>query len=153
MVTQRHLIVGWEPWSSGYGRRLTYQRSWVRIPVPYTGWTWYFFTLICCKKLYCLFEKTENKRKRGRDWPIFFNNTSLNISKRWCLRVIDYFHQPTKATFRYYFSTYTAICKSSNFTNLFTLNASLEKLGCDGDLHAVGQGEDPVKDIRVRTDD
>ena len=27
--------------------------------------------LICCKNLYCLFEKTENKLKRGRVWPIF----------------------------------------------------------------------------------
>ena len=34
-----------------------------------------FFTLICCKKLYCLFEKTVKKRKRGRDWPIFFKKT------------------------------------------------------------------------------
>ena len=31
----------------------------------------HFFKLICCKKLYCLFEKTENKRKRVRSWPIF----------------------------------------------------------------------------------
>ena len=28
-----------EPWSSGYGSRLTFQRSWVRIPAPDTGWT------------------------------------------------------------------------------------------------------------------
>ena len=27
------------PWSSGYGRRLMFHRSWVRIPAPYTGWT------------------------------------------------------------------------------------------------------------------
>ena len=27
-----------EPWSSGYGRRLMFWRSWVRIPAPYTGW-------------------------------------------------------------------------------------------------------------------
>ena len=26
--------------------------------------------LICCKKWYCLIEKTEDKRKRGRIWPI-----------------------------------------------------------------------------------
>ena len=39
--------MGRELWSSGYGRRLTFWRSWVRIPVPYTGWA--FFTLICCK--------------------------------------------------------------------------------------------------------
>ena len=32
---------------SGYGRRLTYKRSWVRIPVPDTGWT--FFTYIVVK--------------------------------------------------------------------------------------------------------
>ena len=25
----------------------------------------HFFTLICCKRLNCLFEKTENDRKRG----------------------------------------------------------------------------------------
>ena len=31
----------------------------------------HIFTLICCK--HCiLFVKTENKRKRGRVWPIFF---------------------------------------------------------------------------------
>ena len=63
---------GREPWSSGYGRRLTILRSWVWIPAPYTGWTWHFFTLICCKNCnnVCL-KKTENKRKRGRGWPIF----------------------------------------------------------------------------------
>ena len=64
---------GREPWSSGYGRRLMIQRLWVRIPAPYTGWTWHFFTLICCKNCsnVCL-KKTENKRKRGQGWPIFF---------------------------------------------------------------------------------
>ena len=46
-----------------------FERLWVRIPALYIGWT--FFTLICCKKNYCFFEKTENKRKRGRGWPIF----------------------------------------------------------------------------------
>ena len=30
------------------------------------------------KKLYCLFEKTENKRKRGRDWPIFLKKIICN---------------------------------------------------------------------------
>ena len=39
-------------WSCGYG----FERSWVRIPGPYTGWTiGHFFTLICCKKyIVCL---------------------------------------------------------------------------------------------------
>ena len=30
-----------------------------------------FFSHILVVKLYCLFEKTENKRKRGMGWPIF----------------------------------------------------------------------------------
>ena len=30
---------GREPWSSGYGSKLTFQRSWVRTPAPDTGWT------------------------------------------------------------------------------------------------------------------
>ena len=34
--------IGREPWSSGYGSRLTFQRSWVQIPAPDTGWTWHF---------------------------------------------------------------------------------------------------------------
>ena len=33
-------------WSSGYGRRLVFQRSWVRISTSYTGWTKHFFTYI-----------------------------------------------------------------------------------------------------------
>ena len=40
--------IGREPWSSGYGRRLMFQRSWVQIPAPYTGWT-FFHIHICCK--------------------------------------------------------------------------------------------------------
>ena len=36
--------VMWElkPWCSCYTRRLMFKRSWVRIPVPYTGWTCHF---------------------------------------------------------------------------------------------------------------
>ena len=37
---------GREPWSSGYGRRLMFQRSWVRIPAPYTGWTFVHIYLL-----------------------------------------------------------------------------------------------------------
>ena len=60
-----------EPWSSGYGRRLVFKRSWVRIPALYTGWT--FFTFIYCKNCIVCLKKTENKRKRGRDWLIFIS--------------------------------------------------------------------------------
>ena len=30
-------------------------------------------------KLYCLFEKTENKQKRGRGWPNFFK-TKMSVA-------------------------------------------------------------------------
>ena len=39
---------GREPWSSGNWKRLTSQRSWVRILAPYAGWT-FFHIPICCK--------------------------------------------------------------------------------------------------------
>ena len=46
-----------------------FERSWVRI--------WHhilmdmtFFRIDLLLKLFCLFEKTKNKRKRGRGWPI-----------------------------------------------------------------------------------
>ena len=35
-----------EPWSSGYRRRLMFQRSWVRILAPYTGWTFFHIYLL-----------------------------------------------------------------------------------------------------------
>ena len=38
-----------EPWSSGYGRRLTSKRLWVRIPAPDTRLT--FFTFYCFKDI------------------------------------------------------------------------------------------------------
>ena len=44
---------GREPWSSGKGKRLTFQRSWVRIPAPYTGWT--FFPHIFVVKIVMMF--------------------------------------------------------------------------------------------------
>ena len=53
---------------------IIFERLWVRIPAPYTRWT--FFHIDFLYKLYCLFEKTKNKkkRKRGRGWAIFKNN-------------------------------------------------------------------------------
>ena len=45
-----------------------FDRLWVRIPEPYTGWT--FFTLICCKNYIVCLKKAENKRKKRPGWPI-----------------------------------------------------------------------------------
>ena len=66
----------WEPWAKGYGRRLMFRRSWVRIPALYTGWT--FFTFICCKKWnVCLKRGNKNKTKKRPGWPIFIKNIGL----------------------------------------------------------------------------
>ena len=74
----KNIIFGREPWSSGYGRWLTFQRSWVRILAPDTGWTWHFSHWFVVK-IVCLFEKTENKRKRGRGWPIFKKTKNIYL--------------------------------------------------------------------------
>ena len=60
-------------WSSGYGWRIMLERSWVRIPVPYTWWTFpHFFTLICCKNcIECLKRPKINEKEAG--WPILLN--------------------------------------------------------------------------------
>ena len=57
-----------EPLSSGYGRRLMFQRSWVWIPAPYTGWT--FFTFICCKNCNVYLKKTKINEKWAGDDPL-----------------------------------------------------------------------------------
>ena len=42
----KNIKVGREPWSSSYGKRLMFQRSWVRIPAPYTEWTFFHICLL-----------------------------------------------------------------------------------------------------------
>ena len=75
---------GLEPWSSsGYGRWLIFERLWVWIPVPYTGLTWHFFILICCKNCIVCFKKTKNKQKRGWGLTIFFKKR-MNIAQSHC---------------------------------------------------------------------
>ena len=60
------MFVGWEPWSSGYGRWLMFQRSWVQIPAPYTGWTWHFSALIRCQNvIVCLKRSKINEKEAG----------------------------------------------------------------------------------------
>ena len=44
-LRQRFHGLGQEPWSSGYGRRLMFKRSWVQIPAQYTGWTFFCIDL------------------------------------------------------------------------------------------------------------
>ena len=61
---------GREPWYSGYGRRLMFQRSWVRIPAPHTRWT---FSHLFVVKVLMFVWKDKNKWKRSREWTIFIN--------------------------------------------------------------------------------
>ena len=57
----------WGCWSSGYGRGLMFWRSWVQIPAPYTGWT--FYSHIFVVKIVMFVWKGENKWKRDQGLP------------------------------------------------------------------------------------
>ena len=59
-------IPGREPCSSGYGTPPAFQRSWVQIPAPYTGWTQHFFTHICCKNCNVCLKRWKQMKKRQR---------------------------------------------------------------------------------------
>ena len=61
-----NMLIGREPWSSGYGRRLMCQRSWVRIPTC----AWHYSHLFVVKIVMMCVRKDENEWKRGRGWPI-----------------------------------------------------------------------------------
>ena len=41
--SQTNENLGREPWSSGYGRKLMFERLWFQIPAPNIRWTWHFF--------------------------------------------------------------------------------------------------------------
>ena len=64
-----------------------FERLWVWIPASYTGWT--FFCIDLLYKLYCLFEKTKNKRKRDR-W--LANSLGTSHSKPLINKLIRSFH-------------------------------------------------------------
>ena len=87
------LYKGWEPCSSGYGRRLKFDRAWVQIPAPYTGWSWHFFTFICSNNLIiCLKRPKINEKEAGdgtfskikRSCEVYLWNIFLKIgASRW----------------------------------------------------------------------
>ena len=56
--------MGWQPRSSGYGRRLTFLRSWVRIPAQDTRWK---FTFCCCKYCNVYLKEQKMDEKEARD--------------------------------------------------------------------------------------
>ena len=75
---ERTRLLGREPWSSGNGRRLIFERPWLRI--EWMDMT--FFHIDMLLKLYCLLEKTENKRKRGRVGQFFIKEQNYYFFRR-----------------------------------------------------------------------
>ena len=76
----------WEPWSSGYGWRLMFERSWVWILAPYTGWRFgHFFTLIFCKNCVVCLKRPKINQKEARVGP-FFKKTFFLTPLNWTVR-------------------------------------------------------------------
>ena len=61
------------------GDSLTFQRSWVQIPAPDTGWTWHIFTLICCKICIVCLKGRKLTKKRASLAHIFFKKNYYQI--------------------------------------------------------------------------
>ena len=65
MKPNTFLTFGWEPWSSGHGRRLMFKRSWVWILAPYTGWTWHFSHWFADKTLLFVWKDQKTEKEAG----------------------------------------------------------------------------------------
>ena len=84
-----------QPCSSGYGRPLMFKRLTVRIPAPYTGWTWHFSHFFPEKNVLIVW-KDENKRKRCHGWPIF-NSYTISLRSKFFTQLGVYtVPQPSK---------------------------------------------------------
>ena len=64
-------VLGWEPWSSGYVRRLTSKRSWVQIPAPGTGWS--LFHIYCYKNCNACLKRPKIKTIKEANAPFLKN--------------------------------------------------------------------------------
>ena len=62
-----------EPWPSCKGKRLAFRRLWVRIPAPYTGWT--FFTY--CKNCNVCLKRPKINEKEAGVGPLFKKKNPL----------------------------------------------------------------------------
>ena len=76
----RSRMSGWELWSSGYGRRHIFWRLWVRIPAPYTGWT--FFTYFCGKNGNVCLKRWKSTQNSPELVP-FFNRSRMSGWELW----------------------------------------------------------------------
>ena len=68
---------GREPRLSDYGRRLMFRSSWVWIPAPYAGWT--FFTFNCCENCKVCLKKTKINEKEAGDGRFFRKRPNQNL--------------------------------------------------------------------------
>ena len=68
-LLRKEWVGGWEPWSSGYRRRLIIRRLRVRIPAPDTRWT--FLILIYCKICIVCLKRPKINKKEAEDGPFF----------------------------------------------------------------------------------
>ena len=81
--------------SSGYGRRLLVQRSWVQISAQYTEWT--FFTFICCKNCIVCFIRPKITEKEAGNSDNFNPITSrANFKLKKC--TMTFFDRPARAS-------------------------------------------------------
>ena len=72
--------MGWEPWSSGYGWLLMFERSWVQILAPYTGWTFGHFSHWFVVKTVLFVWKDEINEKEAGVGP-YLKKLTVSLSK------------------------------------------------------------------------
>ena len=54
---------------------ITFRRSWVRIPVPYTGWTWHFSHWFVVKNCIVCLKRPKINEKEAGIGPFFLKKT------------------------------------------------------------------------------
>ena len=83
-ISQSTSSVGHEPWSSGYGWQLMFERLRVRIPALYTGWT--FFHIDLLQKI-VLFVWEDQKYMKKRPGLVHFLKTKRHFTKYVCYTI------------------------------------------------------------------
>ena len=81
-------MIGWDSWSSGYGRRLVSERLWVWIQVPEIRWN--FFTVVCYKIVFTIEKKNKCKKRSVMGQYKRYKITSLERLFRqlkWCIKM------------------------------------------------------------------
>ena len=79
-----------EPWSSGYERRLTFQRSWVWIPSMVYCIDITFCTLICCKNCIVFLKSPKINKKEAGVGPFLNNKSVFSVSSDQHLFLIQF---------------------------------------------------------------